>query len=240
MKKISLFIYGPLVLIFLVIAAALFVKGPKSYLWYRSQIKKWSRHVLWALDIALIISPESKHILGSSCNSVLVANHRSHLDSVILWAICPEDKHLVFAAKKELFRIPFLGAGLKLAKAISVDRSRGKLALRTLIDETRKLSSNEALVIYPEGTRGVGRLLDFKRGAFTIALESHRDILPVCIKGTDIIFPKGKQVPLSGEVLVRVCDVIPYEHIEGTSDIELAKTVRELMHTTSFFEEELV
>lgn len=238
MKRFGLILYAPFVLAFLVLSAALIRQNQNFYFWYRSQIKKWSRHILRVLGIEISISDESRKIFDASRNAVLVANHRSHLDSIILWAMCAADKHLVFAAKKELFHVPLLGAGLRQAKAISVDRSKGRLALTTLINETKKLDSNEILVVFPEGTRGEAKLLKFKRGAFTVALESHRGILPVCIKGTDNLFSKGKLFPSKGKAYIKVCDAIPYGDIKGFVDIELANHVRERMHSAYFSEEQ--
>ena len=239
MKRFSLILYAPIVFVFLVLSATLFGYNQNFYTWYTSQIKKWSRRILRSLDIEISISDESRKIFDDSSNAVLVANHRSHLDSIILWAICPADKHLVFAAKKELFRIPLLGTGLRKAKAICVDRSKGREALATLIDETQKLNGNEILVVFPEGTRGEAQLLKFKRGAFSVAHESHRAILPVCIKGTNNLFQKGKLIPSKGKAYIKVCNVLPYGDVEGYSDIELANHVRERMHAECFSEEPL-
>lgn len=240
MKRISLMFYGPLVLAFWVTLAALFRHNEKFYFWYISQIKKWCQHILRSLDIEIVISAESRNIFAKAINVVLVANHRSHLDSVILWAICPLDKHLVFAAKKELFRVPLLGAGLRQTKAICVDRTNARKTISTLIDKTTKLNSNEILVIFPEGTRGEKKLRKFKRGAFSIALQSHRGIMPICIKETDNLFPKGKFFPTKGKVYINICDVIPYQNIEKYRDIELANLVREIMHSNCFSDEPII
>ena len=237
MKRIALIVYGPLVLLFFVILAALFKHNKKFEYWYIAQIKRWSEHVLWVLDIEIILSKESDKIFSNADNVVLVANHRSHLDSMILWAICPTEKHLIFAAKKELFNVPLLGSGLRQAKAISVDRSNGRKALSSLIDGTNGLHSNEILVVFPEGTRGGKKLRKFKRGAFSIALKSHRGIMPVCIKETDNLFPKGRVFPSKGKVYVNVCNILSYHDIEGFSDLELSTQVREIMHSNYFSEE---
>ena len=237
MKRIGLIVYGPLVLLFFVILAAFFKHNKKFEYWYISQIKWWSRHVLWVFDIKIILSKESSKIFKNADNVVLVANHRSHLDSMILWAICPKEKNLVFAAKKELFNVPFLGAGLRQAKAISVDRSNGRKALSTLIDGTNRLHSNEILVVFPEGTRGGKTLRKFKRGAFSVALKSHRGIMPVCIKETDNLFPKGNIYPSKGNVYISACNIMSYQNIKGLSDIELSNKVRKTMHSNCFSEE---
>ena len=237
MKRIGLIVYGPLVLLLFAILAALFKHNKKFEYWYTSQIKWWSRHILWVFDIEIILSKESNQTFNNAGNVVLVANHRSHLDSIILWAICPKEKHLVFAAKKELFNIPFLGAGLRQAKAIRVDRSNGRKALSTLIDGTNRLLFNEILVIFPEGTRSEKTLRKFKRGAFSVALKSHRGVMPVCIKGTDKLFPKGKTYPNKGKVYVSICNIMPHQNIKALSDIKLSSKVRKIMHSNCFSEE---
>jgi 1-acyl-sn-glycerol-3-phosphate acyltransferase len=92
--------------------------------------------------------------------------------------------------KKELFRVPIWGKGMQAAEFISIDRHNLEQALKDL-DEARKImQSGIVLWLAPEGTRSrTGRLQDFKKGGFMLALQTGAVIIPVGIKGSETILP---------------------------------------------------
>jgi 1-acyl-sn-glycerol-3-phosphate acyltransferase len=76
---------------------------------------------------------------------VLVANHPSMLDALILVARLPRSACIM---KASLMRNPFLGAGARLARYIRNDSPRGMIKLAV-----EDLKAGGQLVIFPEGTR---------------------------------------------------------------------------------------
>ena len=67
-------------------------------------------------------------------------------------------------------------------------------------------------MIFPEGTRSeTGDVGEFKRGAFLLAKESGKKIVPVGIRGTSEILPKGRLQFNKGEVFVRIGKPIEYK-----------------------------
>lgn len=128
---------------------------------------------------------------------VFAPNHQSHLDILALLAHLPGRTR--FAAKVELWRHPIVGAVLDTLGMVPIDRRRPERAIEAL---NRAAATPESLVVFPEGTRSRdGRLLDFKQGAFVIAIRSGMPIVPVTCVGTRRLMPRGSRlVVLAGPV----------------------------------------
>ena len=133
---------------------------------------------------------------------IFVANLQSHFDIPALFAVLPF--RLVFAAKKELFRIPFFGWGIAALGHITIDRDSARKARQSLTAAVNRLKNeNICTVIFPEGTRSLdGSLGEFKRGSFTMAVESGLPVVPVFINGTGTVLPKKALLPRPAAVTI--------------------------------------
>ena len=95
--------------------------------------------------------------------------------------------------KKELFRIPILGTGMRLADLVPVDRGDREAASRVCRQRPRCCAKGLHMLIYPEGTRSSdGRLLPFKKGPFHLAMDSGVSVVPVTMLGTFESWPKTR------------------------------------------------
>jgi 1-acyl-sn-glycerol-3-phosphate acyltransferase len=141
-----------------------------------------------------------------------MCNHQSALDIFALLSALPLS--FKWIAKRELFRIPFLGWAMKRAGYISLDRDNPREALKAIDNAGQKIREGTNIIIFPEGTRSDdGRLLPFKKGGFTLALRAKVPIVPVGICGTSILQPKGSFLPKAkGVVYVRIGEPI---HLSG-------------------------
>ena len=131
---------------------------------------------------------------------LLVSNHVSLLDPPIVGGASPRDLH--FMAKEELFGIPLLGWLIRRlnARPVKRDGSDGR-ALKTAL---RLLREGRALLVFPEGTRGVeGRLGEGKPGAGMLAVMSGAPVVPVHVSGSGRALPAGRVVPRPAKVRVR-------------------------------------
>lgn len=226
----AIVLYGPLVFVTLATSAALFNGRAWFPSWYRQQIKKWCIHLLRMLSIRIVCDSESEENLRKCEHEICIATHQSHLDSIVLWAIYPSEKNLRFVAKEALFRVPLLGIGLKAAGAIAIDRSRGREALSALRLAVSALDEKDAVVIFPEGTRtsgvGVGPL---KKGAFILAKETGRSLLPVAIQGSADLYPRGALIPRTGVISVFCME--PIQVSESVTAEDMLEDAREKLHT---------
>ncbi|MDX1503166.1 MAG: lysophospholipid acyltransferase family protein [Thermoanaerobaculia bacterium] len=160
---------------------------------------------------------------GSTC--VYMVNHLSMLDIPVLLTSLPSPA--VFLAKKSLFGIPVFGWALRAAGIVGVDRKNRSEARSTFAKAIRRMSEGLSLLVFPEGTRSPdGRLRAFKRGGFLLAIKSGRAIVPVGLKGTDRLNPKGSLLYRPGPVEVRYGEPIEVAAygVKGLED--LVATVR--------------
>jgi 1-acyl-sn-glycerol-3-phosphate acyltransferase len=139
-----------------------------------------------------------EHVPGTG-PALLVSNHVSLLDPPFVGAAAPRE--LFFLAKEELFRVPLFGRFIHAlnARPVRRDGADGR-ALKTAL---KLLGENRAILLFPEGTRGVeGRLGEGKPGAGMLAVLSGAPVVPVCVSGTARALPPGRALPRLARVSV--------------------------------------
>jgi 1-acyl-sn-glycerol-3-phosphate acyltransferase len=114
--------------------------------------------------------------------AILVCNHVSFVDAVLLMAASP--RPIRFIMDHKIFRIPVLGAMFRLAKAIPIAPQKVDAAVydKAFAEARRVLDNDELLCIFPEGsiTRD-GTLQPFKGGIMKI-LETHPvPVVPIAL-----------------------------------------------------------
>ena len=130
---------------------------------------------------------------------IVVANHASYLDGVVLRATLPPC--FSFVIKREMSSVPLAGTLLRRIGAEFVergDRVRGARDARRLL---RNAARGQALVFFPEGTfsTDVG-LLRFHIGAFAAAVRADLPVVPIAIRGTRHCLPPGSIWPRPGTI----------------------------------------
>ena len=160
--------------------------GPHLSQWL---FARWCRATLRQLGVT--VDAEGLEPTREHAPCVLVANHLSALDIPVLGAVLEGDYRWV--AKRELFRVPFVGWHLWSAGHIPVDRRAGRKAvgpLQARID--RVLRQGASVLLFPEGTRSPdGALRSFKMGAFQAAVRAGVPLVPIVLDGTQAIVRKG-------------------------------------------------
>ncbi len=239
LKRFLLLFYGPIAFLFVALAPVFCARRKGFRGWYWRVARRLIKVLLSALSIRVEIDEESRARLANASGSIIVANHKSHLDGLALISVTPDSRHLTFGAKVELMKVPFFRRGFSAAGILTVDRSAGKSALQSLIGEYRKTDSGVSLVLFPEGTRVNEKVLGkFKAGAVVIAQTLGKKIQPVCILGTMHLMPRYKMIPRAGTIQVRVLDdvTIPQEIPVGD---QLVKLQAYMSDRYSEFEENL-
>lgn len=147
--------------------------------------------------------------IDPSKSYIYMANHQSNFDIPVLLAHLPVQFR--WLAKAELFKIPLFGLAMKRVGYISIDRSDFRSAVKSLKKAAETIRKGTSVVIFPEGTRSLdGKIHDFKKGGFIMAIDSQVPIVPVVIHGTRAIMPKATlRIRTNNNVLVEVKKPIP-------------------------------
>ena len=184
--------------------------------------RTWCRLIAWSIFSWIRVTGTEN--VRPDKNYVYMANHSSLIDTPALFAYLPYQFRIM--AKKELFYVPFMGWHLWTAGNFPIDRSDPRKTAKSLRRVIEGVRGGKSLAVFPEGSRSPdGRLLEFKSGAFKIAMRAGVAIVPVTIRGTRKNLPKGSLAPRPGRV-----DVIIGEPIETRDYTE--KQLPELMART--------
>ncbi|HSD10598.1 MAG TPA: lysophospholipid acyltransferase family protein [Candidatus Binatia bacterium] len=162
----------------------------------------WMAFNLWMSGVRVKVSGLEN--LQPTRQYVFMSNHRSAADIVALgWALWAFQ--IRFVAKKELLKVPVFGWGLAALKNIVIDRSNQVQAVRSYAVAGQRIRRGISVVVFPEGTRGVGEeLLPFKKGGFVLAMETGTPIAPIAVVGSTAIMAKHSWKIESGDVEVRI------------------------------------
>jgi 1-acyl-sn-glycerol-3-phosphate acyltransferase len=121
---------------------------------------------------------------------IVASNHASYLDPILLGlAVYP--KRVKFMAKAELFRLPVFNLLISQLGAFPVKREMGQWA--AIKTASQILKTKGVLGIFPEGTRHKDKLGPAQLGAALVALKTKAPIIPVAIKGTNLVWPPGSR-----------------------------------------------
>lgn len=158
---------------------------------------------------------------------IYLSNHVSNLDPPINIANVPGET--AFFLKKSLMNIPLLGTAMTMGKFIPVARAKSvEEARRSTELAAEALRGGHHITIYPEGTRSRdGKLLPFKKGAFYLAQETGAPLVPIIMRGTLALWPKGQTWLKPGDVTMEFLPAI--EPAEYASRDELIQAARSRM-----------
>ena len=130
--------------------------------------------------------------------AIIVANHNSHIDTLLLMSLfsCPQILRIHPVAAADYFCNTRLKSFIfkTLLGLIPLKRKFGKTTKEELFkDINEALRAGESIIIYPEGTRGNDNTIkEFKSGiAHIAAMNPDVPVVPFYINGPDRILPKG-------------------------------------------------
>jgi 1-acyl-sn-glycerol-3-phosphate acyltransferase len=134
---------------------------------------------------------------------VLVCNHCSYLDSIVLGVLLPP--RYAFVAKRELSGHWLTGKPLQALGARFVERTDTARSIEDTRALSASLAAGESLVFFPEGTFGAGKeLLPLRMGAFVLAAQADVPLVPAVLSGTRKVLPASAVLPRPGAVALRI------------------------------------
>jgi 1-acyl-sn-glycerol-3-phosphate acyltransferase len=164
----------------------------------------------------------AEHLPAGQC--VVVCNHASYLDGIVLTAALPPQ--FGFVIKREMAEVPLAGALLKRLGSQFVerfDRQRSAADARRVL---RSASQGNSVVFFPEGTftRTPG-LLKFHLGAFVTAVRAGCPLVPAVVRGTRRALPPSGALPLPGRIELQLLPALA--PAAGVLDEHTAPQLRE-------------
>jgi 1-acyl-sn-glycerol-3-phosphate acyltransferase len=153
-----------------------------------------------------------EHFDAIDGRSLIIANHTSHFDTIIVLSLLPPrlfHRTAVVAAADRFYRerVKAMWYSLKY-NAFPIARGGGSAALAY----SEWLLQNEwSLLIFPEGHRSrTGDMLPFHPGPAILAVRQETPVLPIHIEGATNILPPGQRQSRPAAVRIRVGEAIRF------------------------------
>ena len=160
---------------------------------------------------------------------IIVSNHGSLLDPPFLGHAL--GRKVSFMAKQELFNIPFLSQIIKACGAYPV--RRGLVDKNSIILASNKLSNNEIIGIFIDGTRQKDGFVNKpKNGAALIASKTKKLLLPVAIVNSHRLVRTKFCLPFFNKVIIRIGKPINYPL--SSTKIDITNTTKILKNEINF------
>jgi 1-acyl-sn-glycerol-3-phosphate acyltransferase len=138
---------------------------------------------------------------------IVVANHSSYLDGLILQAFLPP--RFSFVIKGEMQKVPLAHFLLRRIGSRFVERFVAAASTRDARNLLKAAAAGESLAVFPEGTfHPEAGLHRFRPGAFAAAIKAELPIVPVVIRGSRHILPARRILPRHGNLRVDILAAI--------------------------------
>jgi 1-acyl-sn-glycerol-3-phosphate acyltransferase len=177
-----------------------------SWVWLRTMFRVWNR-----------LTVHGREHLPAQPSFVLVANHASHLDALVLGSILPlrrRDQLFPLAAKDVFFeKLPVAGLAAAAINALPVWRraSRG----HALADLRQRLLTEPCIyILFPEGTRTRdGTMGTFKPGIGRLVAGTSVPVIPCYLHGTFQAMPPNSWLLRPRQIVVQLGKPLTFENI---------------------------
>lgn len=181
-----------------------------------------ARIALRLAGVKVVVEGREKIPAGQAV--VFMSNHESNCDPPALAANLPP---VLILAKQEVFRIPVLGSAMRLRGFVPVDRKSRERAFAAVDEAAESLKKGNSFLVFPEGTRSCdGRLQDFKKGVFVMAIKAGAPVVPISVSGGSRIMRKDEFTVHPGTLKITIHDPLPTVGYDAADRAILADKVR--------------
>jgi 1-acyl-sn-glycerol-3-phosphate acyltransferase len=183
------FVVTFLIIIFPCHIADTFKNYKKGQLFFLAIARGWMH--CWLRLVGCPFSIHGKENFKAGENYVVVYNHTSFLDVTVAAPFTPGANKTI--AKNSFAKIPLFGWFYKRG-GVMVDRSNERSRIASYESMKQVLAEGMHMCLYPEGTRNKSNepLKSFFDGAFKLAVETNKAIIPCIIRGTKDALPATK------------------------------------------------
>lgn len=178
-----------LIIIVIPVCVTFLIKEPAGTEAFRQITKVWMS--VWLTLIGSPLKVIGKENFKKGKNYVVVCNHNSLMDVPVTTPFVPGANKTI--GKKSFEKTPLFG-WVYLRGTVLVDRNSEESRRKSFEDMKKTLSQGLHMVIYAEGTRNrtLDPLKSFHNGAFKLAVETGKDIIPTLIFNTKEVLPLNK------------------------------------------------
>jgi 1-acyl-sn-glycerol-3-phosphate acyltransferase len=157
------------------------------------------------VGLAKLVSGARAHWSGcepSTRQRIYFANHTSHLDALVLWAVLPPPVRVLTrpVAARDYWTASRLRRRIAedVFHAVLIERKKPTAQDNPIEDMLSALGDRHSLIVFPEGSRGTGpEPAQFKGGLFHLAKRRPDvELVPVFMDNLNRILPKGEILPL--------------------------------------------
>lgn len=230
----SLRYYGKMIFFFLsccfiatVLPLPMFIVRPRDY---RNAILPAYGVQLLARLLGMSFEIRGVENINQQKGGVVLVNHQSGVDLVVLGYLWPIIGRATVVAKKELMYLQPFGLAVYLWGTIFIDRKDKGAAFDSLNKESQAIREKHAKIIFfPEGTRHQGEsLLPFKKGPFFIGIQSQSVIQPVVVSRYHFIDSKRKYFG-RGHSIIKILPEVSCKNLSKDDMESLMKQVQDMM-----------
>ncbi len=187
----------------------------------------------FAFDVALSLAGVHLEVVGrenlwAARPAVFVFNHQSNLDPIVAGALIRRD--FTSTGKKEARSDPMAALAGYVLDAVFLDRENPERAKEQMGEAVERLRDGVSVMVAPEGTRSRTALPGpFKHGAFWVAREAGVPIVPIVLRNSGELMPRGSSFIRPGTLYVRVLDPIPTESWDDRDPARAAEGLQRRM-----------
>lgn len=177
-----------------------------------------------------------ENLKGLSPPVLFAANHQSHLDTPVILSSLPESwrRRVAVAAAADFWFAAGRGKTFLATLLFNAFPFSRTDAIRPTLEHcSRLLDRGWSVLIYPEGTRSeTGEMAPFKSGTGMMAVELGVPVVPIHVRGTHEILPRGQSMPKRGKVRVQIGKPLRFplktRYCDATAAVEEAEKQLEL------------
>ncbi|MCR5312969.1 MAG: 1-acyl-sn-glycerol-3-phosphate acyltransferase [Bacteroidaceae bacterium] len=191
---------------------------------YVPQFWSWFTCSIYLLPVSVV----GREYLDPKQTYVFMPNHQGYFDIFLVYAYLGHK--FKWMMKDYLRNIPFIGYACYKSGHVYIGESISSIA--NAVAASRNLLENGmSMCIFPEGTRTHdGKIAEFKRGAFMLASQLERPIVPITINGSYEVFSRDATMVNHHPLELIIHKPIPYEDFKGKKSKELIKEVYDIIN----------
>lgn len=183
----------------------------------------WARLSVWVSGSQLVVRGAEN--LRKHPVAVYAANHTSYMDTPVIFSSLPFQFRIL--AKKELWRLAFIGWYLNRSGQIPIDTANPRATLSSLSGGVKALRAGMPLFVFPEGSRTPdGELQKFMSGAAFLAIRAQVPLVPVALSGVYDLLPIHTHHFYPGQLVLSVGEPIDTTGMAMRQADELTERLR--------------